>query len=109
VKKFIDLGAKVNDENDKGADALHSACCAGRLDVVELLLASGADVNAKGGKHRNALNAASAEGYLDIVQALLAAGADPMLPIHITAIVYKLLPFMATKTSCAFLQMLELT
>jgi ankyrin repeat protein len=77
VKKLIDLGAKVNDENDKGADALYSATCAGRLDVVELLLASGADVNAKGGKHRNALNAASAEGYLDIVQTLLAAGADP--------------------------------
>lgn len=76
VKRLIDLGAKVKDENDKGADALHSACCARRLDVVELLLANDADVKAKGGKHRNALNAACSEGSVDIINCLLAAGAD---------------------------------
>ncbi|KAL8949575.1 MAG: hypothetical protein Q9222_004323 [Ikaeria aurantiellina] len=78
VQKLIDdMGARVNDENDKGADALHSACCAGHLQVVKLLLDRGADVNAKGGKHRNALNAASSEGFAEIVDVLIDAGADP--------------------------------
>ncbi|KAL8853671.1 MAG: hypothetical protein Q9221_001482 [Calogaya cf. arnoldii] len=63
--------------NDKGADALHSASCAGHLDVVCLLLENGADVNAKGGKNRNALNAASSGGFTEIVDVLLDAGADP--------------------------------
>ena len=77
VRELIYRGAKVNDENDKGADALHSASSAGHLEVVKLLLESGADVNAKGGKHRNSLNAASAEGFPAIVKELLDGGADP--------------------------------
>ena len=77
VHELIYRGAKVNDENDKGADALHSASSAGHLEVVKLLLESGADVNAKGGKHKNSLNAASAEGFPAIVKELLDAGADP--------------------------------
>jgi ankyrin repeat protein len=48
VRKLIECGAKVNDENDKGSDALYAACVGGHLEVVELLLESGADVNAKG-------------------------------------------------------------
>ncbi|KAL8964593.1 MAG: hypothetical protein Q9183_004348, partial [Haloplaca sp. 2 TL-2023] len=76
VEKLIGMGARVNDENDKGADALYSACCAGHLDVVRLLLDNGADVNAKGGKHRNALNAACSEGFGNIVDILLDAGAE---------------------------------
>jgi len=48
VRKLIDFGANVHDENDKGSDALYAACMGGHMDVVELLLDSGADVNAKG-------------------------------------------------------------
>jgi ankyrin repeat protein len=58
---------------------LHDAAHAGKLAVVELLLARGLDPNAKErGDETTALHWAAAAGHVDVVRRLLDAGTDPI-------------------------------
>jgi len=60
-------------------EALYSACVAGELIVINLLLDRGADVNLNGAEYGTALGAAAYQGDLDIVSLLLDRGADVYL------------------------------
>ena len=53
-----------------------AASLAGKLAVVELLLAKGADPNARGPRAQTALMWAVAQKHADVVKLLLARGAD---------------------------------
>jgi len=102
VEKFIDGGANVDANDQKGQTALHYAAKAGQIAVAKLLIANGADVNAgestplqeaayhskemvelllaKGADINTgkwpALHSALDAGRFDIVELLLAKGAD---------------------------------
>jgi ankyrin repeat protein len=56
--------------------SLHSAVAAGRLDIVQILLAHGANPNSKAAQDFRPIHEASARGNLEFVQLLLDNGAE---------------------------------
>ncbi len=72
VEKFIDGGANVDANDQKGQTALHYAAKAGQIAVAKLLIANGADVNA--GEWTPLQEAAY--NSKEMVELLLAKGAD---------------------------------
>jgi cytohesin len=72
VQKFIDGGANVDANDQKGQTALHYAAKAGQIAVAKLLIANGADVNA--GEWTPLQEAAYHSK--EMVELLLAKGAD---------------------------------
>ena len=74
--KRCSRGADVNVKGPGGVTLLMEASNAGRLDVVQALLAAKVDVNAKADNGATALMIASQNGHLEVVRALLAANAD---------------------------------
>lgn len=88
VEALVDI-----DSPDKhGWTPLATACSAGHVRVVRLLLDMGADANHSTKAGLSALHSAASGGRVHIVQALLAAGADLMAqdtsgftPLHLAA------------------------
>jgi ankyrin repeat protein len=66
-------GADVNARDDEGYAALHRACAAGNLSIVEILLDAGADVNARTAAGETPLHVAASK---EIALRLVAKGAD---------------------------------
>ncbi len=73
VKILISARAKVR---ALGSAALRSAASAGKVEIVELLIASGADVNARNANGETALMKAVASGRVECVKILINAGAE---------------------------------
>ena len=57
-------------------EPLHVAAYAGRLQVVQQLIAAGANIEATDEEDRRPLHIAASRGHADIVEALCAAGAS---------------------------------
>ncbi|XP_057327626.1 ankyrin repeat domain-containing protein 39-like isoform X1 [Microplitis mediator] len=77
VKKLLDKGASVSEEDSAGYMALHYAARAGHYDVCKLLLENGAKVNAITRCGRaTALHRAAMRGHENIVRLLFKFGAD---------------------------------
>ncbi|QIW98623.1 hypothetical protein AMS68_004141 [Peltaster fructicola] len=71
--------ADINDPDDTGRTALHSACGeGGDLACARLLLEYGADLEILTTRGRSALACAAWDGKLDIVKGLLELGANPL-------------------------------
>ncbi|GAM35858.1 hypothetical protein TCE0_017r04509 [Talaromyces pinophilus] len=72
VQLLIRKGGNVN-ANTPGryGTALHAACMAGNLNIVQILIKEGADPTAKGGTYRTLLQAASRGGNAEIVSRFL--------------------------------------
>ncbi|KAK4450964.1 hypothetical protein QBC34DRAFT_493465 [Podospora aff. communis PSN243] len=66
----------INGEGGTCGSALQAASCAGREDVVRILLSHGAEVNAESGYFGSPLQAAAAAGHKGVVELLLASGAN---------------------------------
>ncbi|MDP3611889.1 MAG: ankyrin repeat domain-containing protein [Rubrivivax sp.] len=77
VELLLDRGARVNDRNKSGYDALWSACSDGDHFCVEILLAHGADVNQVYKNGVTPLHGAAHSGSAECVSLLLKKGADP--------------------------------
>ena len=74
VKRLLDRGANVNQQDDQGLSPLILASIRGYTDTVRLLLARGAQVHLKTGNGMSALAAASLCGRTETVQLLLDRG-----------------------------------
>ncbi|KAJ5971338.1 uncharacterized protein N7479_001256 [Penicillium vulpinum] len=76
LEVWLQAGAEINAEVN-GRTALQAAAGAGRLEVVQALLAAKAHVNISSAENggQTALQAAAGGGHLEVVQALLAAKA----------------------------------
>ena len=68
-----DSGARMSDQVDDGATALHAASANGHAECARALLAHGADVNTARADGRTALLWAAAYGHTGVVHVLLAA------------------------------------
>ena len=75
-----------------GRTPLHWAVCAGRLPMMEAMLAAGIPIDAPDQSERTPLHEAIRRGNLLLTRALLAAGADPRVadyqgitPLHLAA------------------------
>jgi ankyrin repeat protein len=77
VKKILDLGAKINQQNNKGKTALMFAASEGHLDVARYLIEHGANVNIADHYGTTALVVAATTGKTDIVDLLLKHHANP--------------------------------
>jgi ankyrin repeat protein len=67
----------VDDPDDFGTTALHTAALAGSSACVQLLLKHKADINRTGNHGRSALHFAAWNGYVDTINTLLEQGAEP--------------------------------
>jgi ankyrin repeat protein len=76
VTRLLDAGANPNAPLLSGETPLMVASRAGKIAVVEALLAKRASPNAKGSRGQTALMWAVAQKHTDVVKALLAGGAD---------------------------------
>ncbi|CAH1241010.1 ANK2 [Branchiostoma lanceolatum] len=72
VRRGLEEGVNVNDEDSDGATALHQACRWGHDRVVELLIKNGADLN----RGNTALKDACGFGQVKVVELLIKNGAD---------------------------------
>jgi hypothetical protein len=90
LEEFLKSGGNVNVVDDKGRTALMSACRAGNIEIVRMLLAKGANPNLNDKEGSTALFSAAMwsepdpadktryrHGNIEIVRLLLANGADP--------------------------------
>jgi len=68
-------GIDVNAVNMFEGSALLEASCAGRRDVVELLLDANANVHQIGCAHETSLSLGTSNGHWEVVNLLLRAGA----------------------------------
>jgi ankyrin repeat protein len=75
TKRFIALGADVNDTDSNGHTPLHCAILFSHTEIVLALIANGANVNAANQHGRTPLKSAIINNLSEIVQALIAAGA----------------------------------
>lgn len=62
----------------EGATLLHLACESGKMDIIEVLVASGADVNAANAHSMTPLHIACNKHDEELIRYLLENGADPM-------------------------------
>lgn len=76
VWRVLKGGAKVNEKNQRGRDALIYAALARHEAVIGQLLEAGANVNSKDENNMTALSAACKGGNENIVKHLLKSGAD---------------------------------
>lgn len=90
VKRFIEVGASLDKEDDYGFTPLRWAVVGGHRNIAALLLARGADVNAC--PPWTPLHFAVDEGHPDIVELLISKGASVNVlngkgfaPLHIAA------------------------
>ena len=69
----------INQANDSGTTALHSAAFRGQENVIRKLLELGADINSRDKSLNTPLILATQKGHLRAVYILMRAGADPSL------------------------------
>ena len=74
---FIKSGANLEIKNNYGQSALHRACYAGKIDMVEKLLSKGVDIDVQTNKGSTPLMVAVKNENYKIVELLLENGADP--------------------------------
>ncbi|MFE2324895.1 ankyrin repeat domain-containing protein [Streptomyces sp. NPDC059385] len=82
VQRLLAGGAEADARVPGGRRALELAVCAGRAEVVRLLLAAGADPGRDAGPYDEAtpMALAAMNGHTAVARALLDAGADPCGP-----------------------------
>lgn len=79
---LLDHGASVSQVTGCGTTALLTACCYGKLDIVELLLVRGADAaNMTKNTRRSCLMAAADRGHHHVVRCLLSH--QPAIPLNV--------------------------
>lgn len=77
VKILLDSGADIEAQSDRTKDtALAVACSAGRLEVVEILVARNANLEHRNLSDYTPLSLAASAGHVDIIRLLLDHGAD---------------------------------
>ncbi|MCG2589978.1 ankyrin repeat domain-containing protein [Rhodohalobacter sulfatireducens] len=93
IHKFIEDGADINAQNNKGNTALHYAISEGNEEMVKSLIKLGANVNEMNAHYNTPLTIAIINERNQVVDILLQAGANPnygnndkMTPTHIAAL-----------------------
>ena len=76
TRAFLDGGAQIDAQDDRGATALMKASGYGFEEVIKLLVDRHADVNLKDNSGRTALMHAAAGKFVDAIPHLLANHAD---------------------------------
>jgi len=76
TKRFIALGADVNDTDSNGHTPLHCAILFSHTEIAVALIEKDADVNATNQYGSTPLHLAAANGHTETALALIAAGAD---------------------------------
>ncbi|WP_196139851.1 ankyrin repeat domain-containing protein [Aliikangiella sp. G2MR2-5] len=71
IRKLLDLGVSINQQDDKKATALMKAAYSGHLDVVEFLINSGANIRLEHLNGYEAFDWALESGRIKILKALL--------------------------------------
>ena len=76
VAELLVLGARPQDRNSDGNQALWFACYSGNREIMELLIAAGADIDHQNDNGATCLMYAASSGKDDVVARLLEAGAN---------------------------------
>ena len=58
--------ADVNKQNKDGWTPLHSACCSGHKEIVEMLIRAGADIYIQDNRGRTALDIAESQHFSEL-------------------------------------------
>lgn len=86
IRLLIEYGADVQHRCPNGYTPTILAACAGREDVIDLLLARGAPIDGESTYGESALGVLSRTGHFSAIAKLLAHGADPAplkwTPLH---------------------------
>lgn len=80
VERLIELGANVNDKNDRGWTPLILASNSGHLNLIPLLVECGADINAVDNNGQCAAMYAVYRNNIDMVKLILKHGGDINMP-----------------------------
>lgn len=76
LQRLLDAGAKPNDRDGRGRNAVLAATQKGQVEAARLMIARGADVNAQDDIRDSAFLLAGASGHTEIVRLALNAGAN---------------------------------
>lgn len=77
VKKLIEQGARIDQQDRKGLEPLVYAALGGNKDIMRYLKEKGVDINARHGERDYILNKVARYGDKDMAQLLISMGADP--------------------------------
>jgi ankyrin repeat protein len=78
VRRELDRGADIHQEDSQGWTPLFHAAHKGDLHILQLLIGAGADVNQGSHTGFTALFSAVLSGHTEVVRQLLVSGAKPM-------------------------------
>lgn len=76
IKSLIDIGAGVNDKDEKGRTALLAAAQFGKVETVQFLIKIGVNLAVADNSGNTALHLATERGHLAIIKVLLDKGAE---------------------------------
>lgn len=76
IRKLINLGASVNEQNMRGETPLHWACSSSDVATISFLLSKGAFVDIQDQDGNTPLHWACEDENIKIIKNLIAAGAD---------------------------------
>jgi ankyrin repeat protein len=81
ARELIQCGARLNDTNNDGNNALWLACFSGNLKLISLLIESGVNPDNQNENGTTCLMYASSAGKTEVVAQLLKAGANTKLEL----------------------------